>query len=90
MANQGCTPAHPGYLGQLPPDAQDADFLGIVSKVPYVGSIAAAFMSLGFRGGAACYEDKTQDFRTGWNKELIIGAIALLLVCAAIALVIFY
>ncbi len=88
MANIGCTPAHPGYIGQLPPDAQDAAFINIVSQVPYIGSIASAFMAAGFRGGAACYEDKTRNFRTGWTKEITAGIVALILIGIAIWLVV--
>lgn len=90
MANTGCTPAHPGYIGVLPPDPQDESFLNVVSKVPYIGGLAAAFMGAGFKGGHACFEDKTRDYRTGWKKEITVGIIALLLIIAAIAIVIFF
>jgi hypothetical protein len=69
-----CTPEHPGYIGNLPPDPSDVQIVGLISNVPYIGGAAAlALGPLMLTGGPVCVEDNRRNFTSNWRKEIIAG-----------------
>lgn len=73
---QICTPEHPGYIGNLPPDPSDAQVISLMSEVPYIGNAAALlFAGSMLKGGPVCVEDNRKKLTSTWRSEIIAACI---------------